>query len=146
MTRSDLVSELTSWIWNSFVFDPYEADNDQYYFQAVNIHLYLALSSNDPDTVLGNLRSLTRWFEILGDGPTAQYIRHHIRTEAPGTWYVDKHDREQYIREVEMSEELQLKMNHLKEEIHAKVHVKLIEVLRGSGAIHSHDKSLLDSP
>jgi hypothetical protein len=101
-----IYEELTNWLWSYLVFEEYDPTNDEEYLLALNIHFELVLATKKPDETLGNLRRLTRWMELLGEGDMAQWIRSLIRIAAPGTWYVDNHNREQYIRQVQLSSNL----------------------------------------
>jgi hypothetical protein len=100
-----IMSDIRDWLWNNVVFEQYE-ERDDIYKWGLELDLSLALSAKTPDAVLRPLRNLTRWLEMLGAGPTAQMIRELIRTEAPGTLYVNKHDRVNYFRKVTLSEDM----------------------------------------
>jgi len=60
--------------------------------------------TNDLDELLSSLRTMTRWLEILGEVKYLQFIRNLIRKEVPGTFYVDEHDRENFILECKKSD------------------------------------------
>ena len=110
----------------------------------IDIHLDHALTSNDPDEILGSLRYLTRWLEVLGEGDMAQWVRSLVRTEAPGTWYVDGHNRDQYIRSVDLSENLKSQLEDVDRRIREDIPSKLSQVLRSPSALRGSDHLLLD--
>jgi len=143
-SRYQVSKELASWLWNHLVFEAYDPANDEDYLLAIEIHLDQVLTSNDPDEVLYNLRYLTRWMEILGEGEMAQWIRSLIRIEAPGTWYVDSHDREQYVRKVELSEHLRAQLSTFNHRIKSLLPNKLSQVLQSPAALPEASHLLID--
>lgn len=122
---------LTNWLWNYLVFEEYDPANDEEYLLALNTHFELVLATKKPDETLGNLRRLTRWMELLGEGEMAQWIRSLIRITAPGTWYVDSYNREQYIRQVQLSSNLREQLITFHERIRTDTPKKLSEVFGG---------------
>jgi tetratricopeptide (TPR) repeat protein len=102
-SRSQILSDVTHWL-SYLIFGGYLPIHDDCFRLALNIELELALSANTPDELLRPLRELTRWLETLG--ARVQLLRQSIRTEAPGTWYVDKDDRERYLCNVALSEDM----------------------------------------
>ena len=81
---------------------------------------------------LGNLRDLTRWLELLGAESVVQWIRQLIRTEAPGTWYVDEHDRKGYICNIELSPYMKEYISGFDERVKLDVTAKLKQILRSA--------------
>lgn len=102
------------------------------YRLALEIHFELILRAKTPDDALNNLRSLTRWLELLGADNVVQWIRQLVRTEAPGTWYVDKHDREQYVRNVDLSPNMRDYLSSFEKRVKAHATAKLEHVLRST--------------
>jgi hypothetical protein len=143
-SNREFYEELTSWLWNYFVFEEYDPANDDEYLLALNTHLDLALTAKTPDAVLDNLRRLTRWMELLGDDVMTQWIRSLIRIEAPGTWYVDSHNRVQYIKKVELSNSLKNKLSSFNERIKTNIPKKLSEVLKSTDVLSGPNYLLND--
>ena len=56
------------------------------------------------DEMLPHTYEITRWIENIGDRATAQWVRHILRSEVPGTAYVDDHDRTNYVRAANWSQ------------------------------------------
>ena len=139
----EVSKDLETWLWNELVFEPYDPANDEDYVMALEIHLKHALTSSNPDGVLRNLWRLTRWMELLGEGDMAQWIRSLIRIEAPGTCYVDSHDRHQYVREVALSDELVTTLASIHARIKTEVPKKLAQVMKGQDAL-ADSASLLE--
>ena len=138
-SRRQVSKDVASWLWEQLVFEAYDSANDEDYLLALDIHLDHALTSNDPDEVLGNLRRLTRWLEIVGEGEIAQWIRSMVRTEAPGTWYIDSLNRSQYVREVELSENLKSQLVAVNDRIRAGIPDKLSQVLQSPNVLRGSD-------
>ena len=144
LSKQQVEDRLTAaWIWNSLAFEPYDPAHDEDYLLAVGIDVEHALTSSSPDEVLGSLRSLTRWMEILGEGDMAQWIRVLIRSEAPGTWYVDKYDRHGVVRTVQLSEELTKRLAPIYARIKTEARNRLVEVIQGEGTL-DHSVPLLE--
>lgn len=143
-SRRQMSKYIASWLWEQLVFEAYDSANDEDYLLVLDIHINHALTSNNPDEVLGNLRHLTRWLEILGEGKTAQWIRSLIRTEAPGTWYVDSHDRHQYVHQVELSENLKSQLIAVNDRIRTGIPDKLSQVLQSPNVLEGSDYLLTD--
>jgi len=142
--RHKTSQDIVSWLWEDLVFREYTPTNDENYSLALELHLELALAAQNPDDVLENLRSLTRWLELLGAGDTAQWIRQLIRTEAPGTWYVDKHNREQYVRNVSPSQYMKNRLATFDRRMKARVTTKLKQVLKNPPTLESTELLLND--
>jgi len=121
--------EVETQLWNQLLWEAYHPANDQGYLRAINILTAQVLTSNDPDEMLGSLHRMTRWLELLGMREMVQWIRDLIRREAPGTWYVDSHDRVNYIREVEVSEQLKTEAKPLLTKIQQAAPVRLAKIL-----------------
>jgi len=143
-SRRRIAGDFASWLWEDLVFKEYHPSNDEDYLLALNIHLDLALASTTPDEVLGNLRYLARWLELLGVGDTVQWIRTLIRREAPGTWYVDKHDRKQYVRNVELSNQMKGYLAALSRRVRVAAPSKLQQVLRSQAHLKNAEYLLDD--
>jgi len=141
--RKDIYEELGSWLWSDLIFSEYVPINDENYLLALEIHLDLALQAKIPDDVLKNLRSITRLLELLGECNTVQWIRQLIRDEAPGTSYVDEHNRENYIRAVDLSSYIKSHLSNF--DMRMKVHAtkKLKQILGGTHNL-GKDKYLID--
>lgn len=135
--RGSVSQEVASWLWNDLAFQEYAPMNDEDYRLALEIHLELALLAETPDDVLKNLWSLTRWLELLGAADIVQWLRRLIRTEAPGTWYVDKHNREQYIRRVQLSPHMNGCLSVFRRQVEAHVTAKLQQVIQSAHTLES---------
>jgi len=134
---------MVSWFWSYLAFEDYDPANDRDYLLAIDIHLGHALTSNNPDEVLGNLKDLMWKMVGLGKGDIVQWIRSLIRTKAPGTWYVDSHDREQYVQEVELSEHLRSRLTAVHKRIKTSVPNKLSQVLQSPNALTDSEPLLV---
>jgi tetratricopeptide (TPR) repeat protein len=141
--RAAVAPDLASWLWSDLVFKQYAPSNDLHYLLALEIHLELALAAAGPTEVVTNLIKLTRWLEPLGAGEMAQWIRHVIRTEAPGTMYQDQDDRQRYVRQVELSSYIKGRLVSFDERVRAQVPVKLMHLLKGMTALDNR-QHLLD--
>lgn len=104
--RDDISSDLESWIYRILMSHGYSVMKDEQYQCGIEILLERSLAAKKPDEILDNLQAMTRWLELLGLGDLTQRIRQLIRVEAPGTLYVDAHDRENYIQSVDLSEKM----------------------------------------
>lgn len=124
-----IYEEMRLWLWSDLAFQPYVPVNDENYQLALEIVSELALTAETADDVLKNLKFLTRWLELMGAGSIAQWVRQLIRTEAPGTRYVDAHNREQYIQNVDLSPFLRDYLTNLETRLKSRVPVKLKRVL-----------------
>ena len=78
---------------------------------------------------------MTRWLELLGMGEMTQWIRELIRREAPGTWYVDAHDRINYIHNVQISDNLYNLITPILATIQETVPIRLSQVLSTSALL-----------
>lgn len=130
-----IMTDIRDWLWNNVVFEEYAEERDDIYKWGLELDLALALSAKTPDDVLRPFRNLTRWLEVLGAAPTAHMIRELIRTEAPGTLYVDKHDRINYFRKVTLSEEMRNFLEEFDTRIRCRAVVKVKEVMGGERSI-----------
>jgi tetratricopeptide (TPR) repeat protein len=126
---TDQHKDIEEILWNMLVFETYHPASDDKYETVITYLADFTLTSNNPSEVLGSLRKLTRWLEMLGLGEMAQWIRDLIRREAPGTYYVDNHDRENYVQKVQISENLQTKINPILENVKIYAPSKLAQVL-----------------
>lgn len=127
--------DIESQLWSQLVFESYHPASDEGYLEAINILATQVLTSNDPDVMLGSLRRMTRWLELLGMGEMTQWIRELIRREAPGTWYVDSHDRINYIRNVHISEYLSNLLTPILTTIQQTAPIRLSQVLSTSALL-----------
>ena len=100
------IGDVGSWLWNKVGMEEYNDELDDLYRWALDFDLHLIALATTPEDVLRPLRDVTRWLERLGDGDTATIIRELIRMEAPGTGFVDSHDRRSYVRHVTLSEDM----------------------------------------
>lgn len=126
---TDQQKDIEEILWNMLVFEAYHPASDDKYESVITYLANRTLTSNTPTEVLGSLRKLTRWLEMLGLGEMAQWIRDLIRHEAPGTYYVDSHDRENYVQKVQISDNLQAKINPILENVKIYASGKLAQVL-----------------
>lgn len=133
--------EIESQLWSQLVFESYHPTNDEGYLRALNILSTQVRISNDPDVILGSLRRITRWLELLGMGEMTQWIRELIRREAPGTWYVDSHDRKNYIQNVQISDYLDKQVTPILITIQQTAPIRLSQVLSTSARLRK-SKSL----
>jgi hypothetical protein len=122
--------EVASWLWSDLVFQQYAPINDDNYRLALEIHLQHLLIAKAPDETLKNLRALSKWLELLGEDKIVQWIKQLIRTEAPGTWYVEKYDREQSIRNVDLSPCMRDYLSSVEKRVKANAIAKLRQVLK----------------
>lgn len=130
--RIDGNKETEEQLWKAMVFESYHPNNDEKYLMALNILSNQVLTSNDPDVVLRALHRMTRWLEILGLNEITQWIRELIRQEAPGTRYVDSHDRINYIRNAKISDYLKDQLAPILEAVQKESQIKLNQLLSSS--------------
>jgi tetratricopeptide (TPR) repeat protein len=102
--RREVRISMTQWLWSDLCFKTYAPINDARYLRAINIHLDLILDATSPHDALTHTRNLTRWLELLGERDLANALRDSIRNAAPGTWYVDRANRESYIKDIVQSD------------------------------------------
>jgi tetratricopeptide (TPR) repeat protein len=100
------ISDVGNWLWNYVGMEDYSDELDDLYRWALDFDLHLIALATTPEDVLRPLRGITRWLERLGVGDTVIMIRELIRMEAPGTGFVDSHDRRSYVRHVTLSEDM----------------------------------------
>ena len=143
-SRRTVTKELASWLWGELAFQQYAPVNDEDYQLALGIHLELALTAKTPDDVLQNLWRMTRWLELLGAGGVAQWVRQLIRTEAPGTRYVDKSDRERYVRKATLSPNMKDYLSGFEEQVKANATEKLRQMLGGSHTLEDAGPLLVE--
>lgn len=127
----ELVKEIGNWLWSAISNDGYDMELDSNYEWALDLNFYLILRASTPDGMLAPLRTITRWLEILGQESRALLIRQLIRKEAPGTWYVDAHDRKNYIRKIVVSQNMEAFLKECDVRIQTKVITKLERVMEG---------------
>jgi len=116
------MTDIGNWLWQYAIWSEYTEREDDIFKWGLNIELSLMRSAAKPDDFLRPARDMTRWLELLGIGTTAKMLRDLIRTEAPGTLYVDKHDRVNYVRSVTLSED----MRHFLEEFDTRMTVSAL--------------------
>ncbi len=101
----------------------------------VNLEFISVLTATAPDEILRPLRNLTRWLERLGVRGTTMMLRDLIRKEAPGTSYVDPHDRLNYVqhyeKSVKLSDEMQSFLQEFDVRVKRTVQGKLKEIIEG---------------
>lgn len=141
--RGTILQEVAFWLSIDLMLQQYAPFNDEDYRLALDIHLELALITKTPDDVLRNLKSMTRWLEFLGVDDVVQWIRQLIRAEVPGTSYVDKNNREQYIQSVDLSPYMRSFISSLDKQVKAKVTAKLKHLLKSAHTLETA-KLLLD--
>lgn len=127
--RLTIAKGVADWLWSYLVFQKYFPANDLFYKFAINIHIEQINTSMKADVVLKYLKSLTRWFELLGTREVIQWIRQVIRNEAPGTSYVDAYNREQCIQNVILSTDMKNSISLFEKWIKQNVEKKLRMVL-----------------
>jgi len=127
--RLSIAEDVAGWLWSYLVYQKYSPSNDLFYKLAINIHIEQINTSRKADVVLKYLKSLTRWFELLGTREIIQWIRQVIRNEAPGTWYTDAHNRERYIQNVILSTDMKNSIYLFEKWIKLNVEKKLRMVL-----------------
>lgn len=129
----ETLDEISHWLWNATLpFEKYHDGLDDHYQWALELNLSLVMSAATPDGVLGPLRSSTRWLERLNRGASANVIRNLIRTEAPGTLYVDGHNRENYLRPATFTESMKDYLETFDARIKKEAVPKLKEVMGGA--------------
>jgi hypothetical protein len=130
------MTNISDWLFQYVAGSDYSELEDELFRWGLNIELLLTRSASTLDEVLRPLRDLTRWLELLGAVRTAKMLRDLIRREAPGTLYVDKHDRLNYFRNVELSEN----MGTFLEEFDARIKLTAVgKVTELMGSEHSID-------
>ncbi len=140
----EIASDIASWLWEALFSEEYTPINDEDYRLALGIHLELALMAKDPDEILWNLRRLTRWLELLGAGDIIQWVRQSVRTEAPGTWYVEQDNREQYVRDVRLTQHMKSFLISFGERVRTDATSKLKQVMEGLHSLENAEH-LLDN-
>jgi tetratricopeptide (TPR) repeat protein len=124
------IGEIDGWLWGATGFEEYHKDLDGLYQWALELNLSLISMATTPDGVLSPLRRLTRWLETLGRRTGANFVRELIRKEAPGTWYADSHDRENYIRHTVLTDTMEDFLKTFDSRINMEVIAKLNEVMK----------------
>ena len=104
--RNEISPDLSSWIYNILMSHGYYSIKDGQYQLGLEILLEGSIKTKNPSLILDNLYTITRWLELLGVSDLTQWIRQLIGIEAPGTGYVDAHNRINYIQEVDLSENM----------------------------------------
>jgi len=132
--------DLEEKLWSQLLWEDYHPANDDGYLRALNILSARVMTFNDPDDLLGALLRTTRWLELLGMSEMTQWIRDFIRREAPGTWYVDKHDRVNYVKEVQVSDRLERQIKPLLSKIQQMAPIRLAMVLGSASELEQSKK------
>jgi len=132
--RLIISQDATSWLWNNLITLGYMKANDKYYQLTLDIYFNLAVIAKTPEDVLENLRILTRWLELLGVRDTIQWIRQLIRTEVPGSWYVER-VRDQYIRAVDLSENMREYLASFDKRIKSTVTARLKKIMKSPNTL-----------
>jgi tetratricopeptide (TPR) repeat protein len=94
--QDPLAQEMASWFWLDLGCREYTSDNDNDYWFALQADIESVLTEDNVGEALYKLKSMTRHLEHLGARSSINLIRKLIRTEAPGSQYVDA-NRENYI-------------------------------------------------
>lgn len=128
--QKPLAQEMASWFWSDLGFREYSPASDSDYCFALQVDIEAVLAENDAGEALYKLKSLTRNLEQLGAGSTIELIRTLIRTEAPGSRYVD-HDRGNYIRKTNLSPVMKDFFAKFDEVIKTSITVKIQKMLEG---------------
>jgi tetratricopeptide (TPR) repeat protein len=144
-SRGGVLKEVASWLWSDLVFQQYDPSNDENYRLALEIHMELALIARRPDDVLKNLTDLARWLECLGANSIAQWLRRLIRSEAPGTWYVDNENRERYVPNVDLSQYLRAYLSDVDHTVKTTLTAKLKALLESPHTLESSQLFLRDT-
>lgn len=129
-SRRQILSDVRYWLWSHPAFQGYLPMHDDTFQLALNIELELALKAKTPDELLRALREQARWLEKLGASDCVQLIRQSVRTEAPGTGYVAKHDRTICLRHIMLSENMRCFLAALDVRIRSEAIPKLKEMMR----------------
>ena len=129
----DTVAEIGGWLWSAA--RQYHGSLDELYQWALELNLSLIATATTPDDVLGPLRNTTRWLETVGRGASANIIRELIRKEAPGTLYVDAHNRDRYPRQVTLSDMMENFLKAFDTRIKAEAVPKLKKVMESEHSI-----------
>jgi tetratricopeptide (TPR) repeat protein len=134
--RDDISSDLESWIYRILMSHGYSVMRDEQYQCGIEILLERSLAAKKPDEILDNLRAMTRWLELLGLGDLAQWVRQLIRLEAPGTWYVDGHDRVNYIQTVDLSPDMKKFFGDMERQLKSEVAFTLQRVIKSTAFLN----------
>jgi hypothetical protein len=119
-------------LWTTLCFESYHPDNDAAYLSALRFLKNTVATSRNPDDILASLRQMTRWLEIVGLGEMALWIRNLVRSEAPGTAYVDAHDRLAYVQKTHLSLVFKSKSEVILNYIRENAQWRLMDVLGNS--------------
>lgn len=125
-----LAQEMTSWFWSELGFREYTPAIDNDYCFALQANIESVLTEDDAGEALYKLKSMTRHLEQLGARSSIDLIRTLIRTEAPGSRYVDP-DRENYIRKTDLSPVMKEFFAKFDEIIKTSVTEKIQKMLEG---------------
>jgi len=131
--RLQIETELAHWLMERFFVEPYDPSKDEDYLLAFEIHLDVALTSNNPDGVLESLYHLTRYMEKLNEREMVQWLSTLIRSEAPGTGYAKGVSNLQYTGVPDnliLSETLKSRLATIQDRIKKEIPNKLSQVLK----------------
>jgi hypothetical protein len=128
--QKPLSQEMASWFWSDLGFREYSPASDSDYCFALQANIEAVLAEEDAGEALYKLKSLTRNLEQLGAGNTIELIRTLIKSEAPGSEYVD-HDRKNYIHKTNLSPIMKDFFAKLDEVIKTSVTEKIQKMLEG---------------
>ena len=128
--QKPLSQEMASWFWSDLGFREYSPASDSDYCFALQADIEAVLAEEDAGEALYKLKSLTRNLEQLGAGNTIELIRTLIKSEAPGSEYVD-HDRKNYIHKTNLSPIMKDFFAKLDEVIKTSVTEKIQKMLDG---------------
>jgi len=128
--KMPLAQEMASWFWSDLGFHEYSPANDNDYCFALQADINAVLTEDDAGEALYKLKSLTRNLEQLGARSSIKLIRTLIRTEAPGSRYIDP-DRENYICKTNLSPVMKDFLTKFDEIIKTRVTEKIQKMLEG---------------
>jgi tetratricopeptide (TPR) repeat protein len=128
--QKPLAQEMASWFWSDLGFREYSPASDSDYCFALQADIEAVLAEDDAGEALYKLKSLTRILEQLGAESSIDLIRTLIRTEAPGSEYVD-YDRKKYIRKTNLSPVMKNFLTKFDEVIRTSVTEKIQKMLDG---------------
>jgi len=133
--------------WYQLLFEEYHPNNDDHYLREITKLFNSVITSKAPDELLGLLNKLLALLEKLGIREVAVWLINLIRTEAPGTVYVSRSDREDHIGEIRISDYLTEQVNPLIRTIQQIVPKKMTELLGSTPRLKkskSKGKSILN--
>lgn len=128
-TRTDVVDKLIGWTRNALFGKDYCQRDDDLYVLSLSLPMEQIEAAKTCDCLLWNLKRLAGSLELLGEGETAMWIRSLIRTEAPGTHYVEEDRGEQYVCDVYLSPTLREYVTYVSERIRGDTVLRLQRIM-----------------